>query len=270
MSALAPSPAPRALRVDPDLVAILAAATVDGDALTLAETLSSNLYRRVDNVLVAAGGRWDRKRAAHVFPSGDAAVAIEPILVAGTLVLPPDLGWFATPPALAAELVRRSGARPGSRLLEPSAGEGAIVLAALAAGARVAAMELDLLRFASLCKLADDPARLLCQQGDFLAMNLLSNFEQVVMNPPFAPRRTDVFHVRHAFGSLCPGGRLVAVMSAGTLFRADRETDAFRDLVHGLRGTIEPLPDDSFAASGTHVRTVVVTVDMPRTAGSIR
>ncbi len=253
-----------ALCVEDDVVAVLARAGTNGDTLVLPAELERRLYVRVDKVLAAAGGHWNRWRAKHVFAGGDAAAAIEPILVTGTLVLPPDLGWFATPPGLAAELVRRSGARPGSRLLEPSAGEGAIVLAALAAGARVAAMEIDPLRFATLFTLADDPTRLLCQAGDFLAQNLLPNFDQVVMNPPFAPRRTDVFHVRHALGSLRPGGRLVAVMSAGTLFRADRETDAFRDLVCGLGGTIEPLPDDSFAASGTHVRTVVVTVDKPR------
>ena len=258
----APVSAERAKRVDPDLVAILSAAECDGDALVLAETLGAALYRRVDKVLAAIGGRWDKRRRAHVF-DGCALAAIEPILVAGALRLPPDLGWFPTPPDLAAEFVRRAGVRTGWRVLEPSAGEGAIVRPLIAAGAEVHAMEIEPKRRAVLRDLLGDPVpnRL---GGCFLERTSEPAFDAVVMNPPFAPRSLDVDHVLHALRFLAPGGRLLAVMSAGTRFRTDRKTSDFRDLVAGLGGAIEDLPDDSFAASGTRVRTVVVTVCKPR------
>ena len=60
-----------------------------------------------------------------------------------------------------------------------------------------------------------------------------------------------------------PGGKLVAIMSAGAEFRSDRKTSGFRELVAAMDGTIERLPDDSFKESGTSVRTVVVEMVKP-------
>ena len=257
-------PQARSRRVDADVVAILARATTDGDALVFAETLGATDYRRVDQVLRAAGGRWDRRRGAHVFADKPAGVAIEPILVAGLLTLPPDLGWFPTPAPLAVDLVRLAEVRPGMRVLEPSAGEGAIVAPLLALGAEVHAMEIDPKRHAVLRDLMGDPVPVRCLHDDFMARTSEPTFDALVMNPPFAPRSTDVDHVLHAFNFLRPGGRLVSVMSAGTVFRADRKTAALRDLVAGLGGTIQPLPDDSFREAGTGVSTVVLTVVKPR------
>jgi type I restriction-modification system DNA methylase subunit len=80
------------------------------------------------------------------------------------------------------------------------------------------------------------------------------------MNPPFADQQ-DIRHVEHALRFLKPGGRLVAIMSAGVSFRQDRQATTFRELVEGCDGTIEPLPEGAFEASGTGVRAVLVTID---------
>ena len=264
MSMLAHSPQAGTRRVDQDVVSVLAQAIADSDELRIVGDLDRSLYVRVDKVIGLVGGKWDRRRGAHVFADKSALAAIEPILVAGLLTLPPDLGWFPTPTPLAVDLVRLSGARPGSRVLEPSAGEGAIVAPLLAIGAVVDAVEIDPKRHAVLRELMGDPVSVRCQRGDFMARDREPIFDAVVMNPPFAPRSTDVGHVRHAFDFLAPGGRLVAVMSAGTVFRQDRKTTDLRDLVHGLGGAIRPLPDDSFREAGTGVSTVVLTVTKPR------
>lgn len=88
----------------------------------------------------------------------------------------------------------------------------------------------------------------------------LVGYDRVVMNSPFA-NGADVAHVTHAFSFLRPGGRLVAIMSAAVKFRSDRKTKAFRELVEAHGGEIEDLPEGSFRASGTDVRTVLVTID---------
>jgi hypothetical protein len=82
------------------------------------------------------------------------------------------------------------------------------------------------------------------------------------MNPPFS-KRADIKHVMHAFKFLKPGGRLVAIMSAGVSFRDDKLGTAFRSIVIGNGGTIEPNPEGSFKASGTSVSTVMVTMNAP-------
>ncbi|WP_167719508.1 hypothetical protein [Shinella sumterensis] len=63
-----------------------------------------------------------------------------------------------------------------------------------------------------------------------------------------------------AFGFLKRSGRLVAIMSAAILFRANKLTTAFRDFVADHGGAIEPLPEGSFRSSGTAVNTCVVTI----------
>ena len=264
MNIRAPIPQERSRRVDADIVAVLAQATTAGDELRLVGKLDRSVYARVSKVIELVGGKWDRRRGAHVFADKAALAAIKPILVAGLLTLPPDLGWFPTPTPLAVDLVRMAGVGRGSRVLEPSAGEGAIVAPLLATGAQVHAVEIEPKRHAMLRALMGDPVPVRCQRDDFMARASEPVFDAVVMNPPFAPRSTDVAHVRHAFDFLAGGGRLVAVMSAGTVYRVDRRTADLRDLVHGLGGSITPLPDDSFKGSGTGVSTVVVTLTKPR------
>jgi 16S rRNA G1207 methylase RsmC len=80
------------------------------------------------------------------------------------------------------------------------------------------------------------------------------------MNPPFA-KGQDICHVAHALKFLRPGGRLVAIMSAGTASRDDRASRDFRALIEARGGTIEELSEGAFKASGTNVRTVIVTFD---------
>jgi hypothetical protein len=98
--------------------------------------------------------------------------------------------------------------------------------------------------------------------ADFLQVPVaaLGTYDRVLMNPPFEGGQ-DIQHVTHALDYLGPHGRLVSVMGAGVTFNSDRRHVAFRGLIDLLDGTIEPLPDDSFAASGTRASTVVVTTE---------
>ena len=142
----------------------------------------------------------------------------------------------------------------GDYVLEPSAGEGALCLAILEYTGAVVAYEIDEKR-AQTCT---SRAAVAPYRDDFLTVEPRAEFDQVVMNPPFA-KRADVKHVMHAMKFLRPGGRLVAIMSAGILFRTDALTTSLRDqLAH-----YEALPDDSFKASGTSVRTAVVVYTAP-------
>jgi 16S rRNA G1207 methylase RsmC len=76
-------------------------------------------------------------------------------------------------------------------------------------------------------------------------------FDRVLMNPPF-DHGIDIDHIKHALQFLKPGGRLVAICANGP--RQQKE-------LKPLATTWEELPDDTFAASDTHVRTVLLTID---------
>jgi predicted RNA methylase len=181
---------------------------------------------------------------------------------------------FPTPKELAKRMIDTAThglGCAGLRVLEPSAGTGVLLDAVIdsAAGAdccTTVAVEIDE-RLATELKRRRDLRlhtndanhKVVC--ADFLLCNEeLGTFDRILMNPPFADG-ADVDHVTHALTMLSPGGRLVAIMSSGVTFRQDKRTVAFRTLVQERAGVIEPLPDDTFAQSGTLVRTVLATID---------
>jgi type I restriction-modification system DNA methylase subunit len=79
------------------------------------------------------------------------------------------------------------------------------------------------------------------------------------MNPPFA-KQADIKHILHAFKCLKPGGKLVAIMSNGVMFRENKASSDFRDFVASRGGSITDLPEGSFKASGTGVNTCVAVI----------
>jgi predicted RNA methylase len=169
---------------------------------------------------------------------------------------PEDLGQFDTPMRLAAEIVERAEVELGMNVLEPSAGLGNLVDEIEMAGGQVMACECDsarMKRLSARCALAGGN-----RQGDFLQVEPYPGFDRVIMNPPFA-KEADIDHVMHAAKFLRPGGRLVAVMSAGTKFRTSKRAQDFRSFVAARGGSIEDLPEGSFKVSGTGVNTVLVS-----------
>ncbi|NVB43554.1 methyltransferase [Pseudenhygromyxa sp. WMMC2535] len=95
---------------------------------------------------------------------------------------------------------------------------------------------------------------------DFCAHVPERPYDRIVMNPPFE-RQQDVEHIERALGMLAPGGRLVAIASAGLQHRSDNKTERLRKKLLELDGSIRKLPAGSFKASGTAVETVLVIVD---------
>jgi len=251
------------MKLDPDVVRVLDDARIDGCKLFLGAQLARPLYERTNKVLVALGGRWERKAKAHVFDS-DPRDVIATALDEGSITTARDLGYFPTPTSLARSLVVRAGIRPGDVVVEPSAGEGAIVAELIAEGADVRAVEVDGGRVATL---RGRFSGLDVLQRDWLqthpSMLNVPRIDAIVMNPPFrleGRAQADVDHVSYALDCVREGGSLVAVMSAGVTFRQTSAARQLRARVEAMGGSFEPLPEGAFKASGTDVRAVVLTV----------
>lgn len=165
-----------------------------------------------------------------------------------------NYGEFFSPPAVVDTVIKAATIKPGQTVLEPSAGNGALAIAARAAGGNVRAVEIQARHVATLRE-----AGIAVQCADFLEVESLPTFDVVVMNPPF-DRGRDVDHVSHALKFLKPGGILVAVMSASTEFRDDTKTTDFREKVRAMGGGFWDLPAGSFASVGTNVNTIVCVI----------
>lgn len=172
------------------------------------------------------------------------------------------IDYFPTPPALAGEVVRKANIRSGDSVLEPSAGDGQI-----ANRIRAEHPEAEL----KVVEQSGTLRNILKAEGhdvvgdDF--MDHTEKYDKIVMNPPFSGN-LDIQHVRHAFGLLKPGGRLVAIMSEHGFFGKEKEAVEFRDWLESLAADIEKNPDNSFmdrSISGptTGVNTRTVVIDKP-------
>lgn len=236
-------------------------------------------YRAVNQVLEALGGKWQRGTkkvpGAHHFPVGtDAQALLDQALTLGEVTTKQELGFFETPPELARRLVEMAqsgveGAAPDGMLLalEPSAGSGNLVRALIKAGFIVGWAEIDAGRWSDLHS-PSTPGQFAYHCGDFLLITPdqgMKDVDVVCMNPPFCKvgLGDHLDHVRHAFTFLRPGGVLVSVLPVSIKWREDRRYREFRTWYQGLGGEVTDLPDGSFKAGGTMVRTCVLRVVRP-------
>lgn len=261
------------MKLTDDVLQVLSACHYDGEVMVLPNQLERKLYERVNKVIVAAGGKWNRKIGGHVFPS-DAEGIMEPILLTGEVVNEKkEFDAFYTPVTLAHRMALHAGIRPGTqKVLEPSCGTGRLVQAALDAGAELVAAY-DIRDCKEMFDLAlNNYARVNYFGGpsyNFPTQSPVDTFDVVLMNPPFSKSK-EVAHVDHALKFVKPGGRLLSVMSAGITFREDGIYRKFRERLEAqcdhFTSIITRLPSDTFKESGTRVETVLLSVDRTTSA----
>ena len=254
----------RTKAIDPDVMEVLQNAQIEGNTLRLVGQLDRKLYLKTNDALEALGGKWDRKLKAHVF-AGDPREAIGVAIEGGTYASAKDAekeaGFFPTSEALARQLVGHVKIARGARVLEPSAGKGALADAVLAVQPDV-----DL----HMCELLEENRWALVRKGypksrictDFIEYEPDAPFDVIIMNPPFA-KAMDIVHVTRAYGMLAEGGTLAAIMSPGFQYRQDKKAKAFRDLLESIHAAVIENPDKSFHEAGTDVRTVTVIMKRP-------
>ncbi len=159
---------------------------------------------------------------------------------------------FPTPAELAARVVAAASIKTGQRVLEPSAGTGALLDAIRRTGIDVDIVAVEINE--SLTGIVNKARRV--HYGDFLQCNGdLGTFDRVLMNPPFESG-ADIRHILHAVSFLKPGGRLVAICADGP-----RQNERLRPLAEQSGGTWEALPPGAFQGAGTGVRTALLVIE---------
>ncbi|WP_315743124.1 DUF3560 domain-containing protein [Bradyrhizobium sp. SZCCHNR1075] len=198
-------------------------------------------------------------------PSDSAFMAMKQTLRNGGIQVVAAPQLFPTPSELARRIVQLAGVMPGERVLEPSAGTGAILRHIFGAFTsadcgRVVAVEVNRKLAAALeddrsrrVYANEDNFKIVC--ADFLECGAeLGAFDRVVMNPPFE-NGADIKHILHAMRLLKGGGRLVAICANGP-----RQQATLRPLATEWHD----LPPGTFAQAGTNVSTAIVAIDAPK------
>lgn len=247
-------------KIDADVLAVLSRCfTRENQVVLPPERLDPKLYKRVDEVLRALGGKWvGRKIQAHVFEIDPAAV-LEVAIQTGSYIKPQDFGYFPTPDDLVARVLDMADIKPGMALLEPSAGRGAF--------ARRMADVVGGQQHVTVCELLSSNAQKLREagfdrviEGDFLSMAPEPIYDRIIMNPPFSGG-ADIKHVAHAAKFLKPDGRLLAITSPNWTFANNRAAQDFRSFVEESEGEVQEVAAGAFKESGTNVATRIIALD---------
>ena len=166
-------------------------------------------------------------------------------------------GFFPTPRAVIDRMLDYAGIEAGHRVLEPSAGNGAIldVLKEQHPDAELTAYE-----YAPPLREILEAKGYKVSGADFFESYDLGEFDRVLMNPPFE-KLQDVTHVFHAFDHLKAGGRLVAIMSPGPFFHNSKRAQEFRDFCDERGAEVHDLAAGTFKESGTGVASKLVIID---------
>jgi predicted RNA methylase len=244
------------MKLDESVLSVLRKLTVT-DRQTTMPMMDRMTYVAVNKSLELMGGRWDRSAKAHVWDC-DPNEPIASAVATGEIVdWKKEFQFFETPPELAARMVGMAGiANNGERVLEPSAGKGAILQ--FMRSEHVVAVELNETFYTQL---AHHYPEAKVYHANFLECGPgLGRFDAIVMNPPFSHGQ-DIQHVRYAYDFLHPGGRLVSITSPGFQFRSDNRHTEFREWFHSLTECrVEKLPEGTFKDSGTMVRALLLTI----------
>jgi protein-L-isoaspartate O-methyltransferase len=233
---------------------VLSRSAITTDSVKLPEQLDRDLYLEIAKVFKAAGGKWVKGKGLHLF-TRDPREVLGLAVVEGAIVdEKKTLQQFFTPPVLADQMVELADLFDGARVLEPSAGDGAILRAITRALpiCQMAAIELDEKLFWSWMRM---PGICKARQGDFLMAtpSEFGMFNRIIMNPPFRDGQ-DIAHIQHALQFLAPGGRLVAICGDGP----DQ-----RSILKPAACAWQQLPAGTFHESGTEVRAVLLSIIGP-------
>jgi phospholipid N-methyltransferase len=245
---------------------ILQQCTVQGNIVKLPPiNLERKLYQDVAKALELTGGKWKGGKVAGFVFDEDPTELLAQIANGESRNLKKEFQFFPTPAKLAAQMAKIANIKKGDKILEPSAGQGAIVKAIMA--------EYPFVSSVDCCELMGVNKTFLAKikgvnilADDFLTLNqngqYTDYYDVIVANPPFA-KNQDIDHVKAMFEVLKPDGRLVVIVSPHYQISNNKKETEFRGWLNTINARIEEIQAGAFSESGTAIKTMLLTINKP-------
>lgn len=218
-------------------------------------------YAKVKAKILDAGGEWIGGKTQGFKFRRSVEEALTELRSGNVVNRQQQFNFFATPAALADKLAATLGPiSPSDRILEPSAGDGALIDA-------VHRIQPDVLVFCY--ELMPENREVLLRKRnvllkgeDFMKDEISGVYDKIIANPPFA-KNQDIDHTLKMYEALKPGGKLAVIVSPHWEFSSEKKCQDFRIFLEKAGAHIEHIPGGAFKESGTLLRTNIITLDKP-------
>jgi len=259
-----------AMKIEPrenmnELQTSLSKCTIQGDTLFLPPIHDGILpnYQEVRKALINAGATY--KQNKFIFPN-DAKPYIDRLMGGESVNIKKEFQFFGTPAKLADYLVELAEIKPNDTILEPSAGQGAIISAIYRANHNFDSMvyyyELMDVNRNVLTNVVYTGVTHKCIGFDFLESDKLNFFDKIIANPPFS-KNQDINHILKMFEALKPKGRIVTIASKHWQHSSNKKETAFKQWLKDLNATVIEVEAGEFAESGTKIATCIIIINKP-------
>lgn len=236
-----------------EVLEVLNQCTISGNVVTLPNIqLDRKVYQDTAKKIELIGGKWNRSAKGFVFKE-DPSELFNDIKNGDNRNFKKEFQFFATPAPIAEMLCTYIPENTFS-VLEPSAGQGAIVQAINKIRPDVVVaycelMELNRKQFIGNASFVGD---------DFLKIDDSIKYDCIVANPPFA-KNQDIDHVRKM--AIIARKRVISIMSTHWQHAQGKKETAFREFISQLGAKVIPIEAGEFKESGTNVPTCIVIFD---------
>lgn len=234
-------------------------ATIEGNVIKLPNVqLDRKEYVVVKNKLELIGGKWKGGKVFGFEFKEDPTELLASINEGENRNIKKEFQFFATPGALADRLVELANPTDDDAILEPSAGQGAIVNAIVnyCRPERVYCYELMPLNQTFLGKI---PCVTLLGD-DFLTHDIEKKFDIIIANPPFS-KNQDIDHIYKMYDCLVKGGRLVSIASLHWKTSKNKKEVAFREWLDLCNAEVIELEGGEFKESGTSIKGCIIIIN---------
>lgn len=237
---------------------VLQLCRVDGLMVYLPDIkLDRKLYQEVAKALELIGGKWKGGKIMGFVFTMDPTDLVESIASGEQINLQKKYQFFATPPDIADWLVQLAELESGELVLEPSAGQGAIVEAIQRHNANQPIVCVEIMAQNSLVLTKKQITHFF---QDFLTSECNHPFHKIIANPPFSNNQ-DIDHIYKMVEVCKPGGRIVTVASRHWEESKNKKETEFRDFLEGMKADIRYISPGTFKESGTMVGACIIIIN---------
>lgn len=221
--------------------------------------LDRTVYEALNKKLQGIGGKWNRSAKGFTFPH-DPSELLESIKGGESIDIKKDYQYFPTPEKVADLMVEYIKLEwfDGAKVLEPSAGQGALVLALNRAIEGIDKVDCCEISPYNLPVLAKVPTVVVVGEN-FLDLPTEKLYDFIIANPPFT-KNQDIAHTMKAWQHLKEGGLLVTLVSPHYEIASEKAAVEFKAFIDEHADDVIDIDAGAFKESGTMIRTKLLVL----------